>query len=515
MRSGLAHSVVSGITRAEVCGGAVLITRRWVLAGLLAGAAVPAFAEGMGSSPRPKPRGGVAAKSTASGVPPDSRPLIEAAKLGGSVAFVVADAVTGVVLEAWEPELMLPPASVAKTVTSLFALDRLGPAFRFVTRVLATGPVVGGIVQGDLALAGGGDPTLQTDQLGDLVATLAARGIRGATGRFLYWDGALPRLAGIAKDQPEHVGYNAAISGLNLNFNRVYFEWKRSGDGWTVGVDARGERFVPAVGRVRVAVAQREAPLFTYSGGAVEEWTVASSALGKGGSRWLPVRDPGAYTADVFRVLARALGIDLAVAEAVAVVPAGQEVGRIESAALPEVLREMLKFSTNLTAECVGLRASGLGSLAASAGVMTGWARGKFGIKGALVDHSGLGGGSRVSASDLVAVLGAAGRELKPLLRDVGMKDDAGAVIKGSPVKVRAKSGTLNFVSCLAGYISPPPTSKNGGRELVFAILSGDPARRDAVPVALREAPEGGKAWTKRARRLQGQLVARWAGAYG
>jgi D-alanyl-D-alanine carboxypeptidase/D-alanyl-D-alanine-endopeptidase (penicillin-binding protein 4) len=52
------------------------------------------------------------------------------------------------------------------------------------------------------------------------------------------------------------------------------------------------------------------------------------------------------------------------------------------------------------------------------------------------------------------------------------------------------------------------------GKPLVFAIFSGDPARRDAVPVALREEPEGASAWNKRARRLQGQLVNRWAGAY-
>ena len=85
-----------------------------------------------------------------------------------------------------------------------------------------------------------------------------------------------------------------------------------------------------------------------------------------------------------------------------------------------------------------------------------------------------------------------------------------GRVIKGHTVKVLAKSGTLNFVSGLAGHVVPP-----GGRELVFAIFSGDPARRDAVPVGQREEPEGASSWTKRARRLQGQLVSRWAGAYG
>lgn len=90
------------------------------------------------------------------------------------------------------------------------------------------------------------------------------------------------------------------------------------------------------------------------------------------------------------------------------------------------------------------------------------------------------------------------------------MKDDKGKVIKDHPVKVLAKSGTLNFVSGLAGHIVP----RRPSRELVFAIFSGDPARRDAVPIALREKPEGGKAWTARARRLQGQLINRWAGLY-
>jgi serine-type D-Ala-D-Ala carboxypeptidase/endopeptidase (penicillin-binding protein 4) len=289
--------------------GVKVISRRMVLAGLLAGVAGPAWPEVMDSSPRPVARSGKAvATGAAVRKPVDAEALIAAAKLGGAVAFVVLDAKSGAVLDQREPDLALPPASVAKAVTSLYALEKLGPAHRFATRVLATGPVEAGMVQGDLILAGGGDPTLQTDQLGDLVAKLASGGVKGATGRFLFWDGALPTLRGIAEDQPAHVGYNAAISGLNLNFNRVHFEWKREGSDWRVAVDARGERFLPEVGMVRVAVAQRDAPLFTYAPGAVEEWTVASGALGKGGSRWLPVRVPGTYVAEVFRTLARAQG---------------------------------------------------------------------------------------------------------------------------------------------------------------------------------------------------------------
>lgn len=492
-----------------------MLTRRMMLGGLLAGVALPALGETMATSPRPMPRpgstgGGHAAGGVSSGEIAD---LITAAKLGGEVAFVLVDGKSGDVLDSRNPDLPLPPASVAKTVTSLFALEKLGAGFRFKTRVLATGPVSGGIVQGDLVLVGGGDPTLQTDQLGDLVARLAADGLKGATGRFLYWEGALPQLTEIAADQPEHVGYNAAISGLNLNFNRAYFEWKKSGGDWTCTVDARGDRFVPVVEMVEVSVAKRDAPLFTYKAGKVEKWTVASSALGKDGSRWLPVRDPGAYVAEVFRTLARAQGIKLDKADRADALPAGTELGRVESEALPDLLQDMLKFSTNLTAECVGLASSGQGGLKASAKVMSDWVRQVFGVAFDMHDHSGLGGTSRVTAAGMAQMLVQAEREkrgLKPILKEVGMKDDKGNVIEGSKVKVVAKSGTLNFVSALAGYIVPP-----GGRELVFAIFTGDPARRDAVPVALREEPEGGHAWTKRSRRLQGQLINRWAGAYG
>jgi serine-type D-Ala-D-Ala carboxypeptidase/endopeptidase (penicillin-binding protein 4) len=495
--------------------GVKVISRRMVLAGLLAGVAGPAWPEVMDSSPRPVARSGKAvATGAAVRKPVDAEALIAAAKLGGAVAFVVLDAKSGAVLDQREPDLALPPASVAKAVTSLYALEKLGPAHRFATRVLATGPVEAGMVQGDLILAGGGDPTLQTDQLGDLVAKLASGGVKGATGRFLFWDGALPTLRGIAEDQPAHVGYNAAISGLNLNFNRVHFEWKREGSDWRVAVDARGERFLPEVGMVRVAVAQRDAPLFTYAPGAVEEWTVASGALGKGGSRWLPVRVPGTYVAEVFRTLARAQGIRLEPGERVAALPAGVELGRVESEPLTEVLRDMLKFSTNLTAECVGLAASGLSTLEASGRAMSDWVAATFGVQFDLHDHSGLGGRSRVTAAGMAQVLHkaeAARRGLRPILRDVGMKDDNGKVIEGHPVTVVAKSGTLNFVSGLAGHVVPPAP----GRDLVFAIFSGDPERRDAVPVDLREDPDGAGSWTKRARRLQGQLVSRWAGAYG
>lgn len=492
-----------------------LLTRRHLIAGLLATAtAAPVLAESPLSSPRPPRRPDLvpAEARKPAAAAPGLGALVEAAKLGGTVGILVAEAATGRVLEGVNAEALLPPASCAKAPTAMFSLSRLGPGFRWPTRVLATGPVNGGTVQGDLILQGTGDPSLSTDALGDLVARLAARGVKGVTGRFLVHAANIPKIPRIDAAQPDHVGYNPAICGLNLNYNRVHFEWRRAGGDWSLTMDARGERFVPQVDMATMRIANREAPLFTYrEGRGVDEWTVASAALGKGGARWMPVRQPEVYAGDVFRTLARAQGIRLPVATVVERAPgAAQELARLDSEPLPVILRDMLKYSTNLTAEVVGLTASGAPGLAASGKAMSDWMRSAAGAGGRFVDHSGLGGESRVSPAQMVTALNR-GRAmgLPGLLKDWGVRGEDSAGLKAAGVRVPAKTGTLNFVSGLVGHVEPP-----SGRVLTFAILCADVKRRDGLSKAEREEPPGGRSWTKRARGLQAQLVARWAGQF-
>lgn len=483
-----------------------MYSRRWVLASLLAGAAVPGCAEAPSHSPRPASRPGSSAGSAGSG-----GAIVEAASLGGTIGFVVMETGSGRVLEALNENMAQPPASVTKAMTTVFALDRLGANYRYTTRVMATGPVQGGRLQGDLILVGSGDPSLDTDRLGELTAALAARGIKELSGRFLAFAGGIPHIGEIDRDQPDHVGYNPAISGLNLNYNRVNFEWKRGGKGYALSMDARGKRFVPAVSVANVSAVAREAPLFTYKRGRNrDQWTVAQSALGKGGSRWLPVRHPELYTAEVFATLMRAHGLRLPEVSLINALPAGTVLAESQSAPLSDLMRTMLRYSTNITAEAIGLTASGGQSLAESAGKMQAWAAAMHGISSRFVDHSGLGGDSRISAIDMARAFRAArGGMLPGLLREQGIRDAKGKEIKGHPTRVVAKTGTLNFVSGLAGYIQPA-----SGKELTFAIFSADTRRRDALPISEREAPPGGSAWTRRARNMQARLISRWAGAY-
>ena len=124
------------------------------------------------------------------------------------------------------------------------------------------------------------------------------------------------------------------------------------------------------------------------------------------------------------------------------------------------------------------------------------------------IDHSGLGDGSRISASDMTQVLLQSGWDgpLRALMKDIRLRDSKGRPLKNQQVAVKAKTGTLNFVSALAGYM----TAKSG-RKLVFAIFTADLPRRAKVPKSQRERPLGAKAWSNRSRGLQQSLITQWA----
>ncbi len=486
-------------------------SRRVFLAGLAAAGAGSAWAGAPETSLRPVAR--------SAGFDPRALPSIERmiaeSRLVGDVAFTVADVATGQIIESHNAATGLPPASVAKALTGAYALHVLGPGHRFVTQVVADGPIENGVLKGDLILAGGGDPTLGTDELADLAAAMKAEGLREVQGAFRVWDGALPYQNRIDPGQPDHVGYDPAVCGLNLNFNRVHFEWKRGGGGYEVTMEARSDRYRPAVQVAAMSVEPRSGPVYTYERREGRDvWTVAQGALGDGGARWLPVRNPAIYAGEVFQTLARSHGIVLKAPMAASQGPRGLVLARHESEALREILRDMLKWSTNLTAEVVGMTASlargaKVETLADSASAMNEWAMAELGLAGpALADHSGLGDDSRISPADMMKALVALRQReagLKALLKDVPMRDQQYRVVDEHPLSVHAKTGTLNFVSGLAGYIDTLD-----GKELAFAYFSADLETRAGLTKEERERPPGWAVWNRRSKLLQQALIERW-----
>ena len=166
-----------------------MFSRRHVLAGMASAVGTRAFAAAPEVSERPKPRG----VSPMADSPSVSEKLNKKAGLGGGGGYAVSDVASGQVLESRYGDTMLPPASTLKAVTTIYALDRLGPSFQFRTEVLGTGPVETGRLKGDLFLKGGGDPSLDTDRLADLAVALSEAGVHEVTGRFLVCPGDLPR----------------------------------------------------------------------------------------------------------------------------------------------------------------------------------------------------------------------------------------------------------------------------------------------------------------------------------
>ncbi|MEM1385730.1 MAG: D-alanyl-D-alanine carboxypeptidase, partial [Pseudomonadota bacterium] len=477
---------------------------------------------------------------------------------------------SGVVIDARNAETPLAPASVAKLVTAAYALDRLGPEHRFETRVARTGKVVNGALDGDLILVGGGDPELNTDTLVPLIQQVAESGLRRVDGQFLVDTQALPELPAIEPTQPEDAAYNPGVSALNLNFNRVRVEWSANAGDEDLRVTARADRLNPAVDGVRVTIDRsRRSPAFRHQVGVEgEEWTLAGSAVRRPGGRWLPVRMPAAYAAGVFRDLAKTYGLSLgpvaslphrnvevAAPGLVALAPvasvAAQEasvtgkaaaglplrdlatqglgataapevIARYRGRPLPQILRSMLKHSTNLTAEIVGVAATKqdwgrVGSLEASARALNTWAAAEIGTSRGdpgldLRNHSGLSVASRLAPARVADLLVEAAQQRSPgvvpharlpgslaallprqRVRDRRVKfDDAG-------LDVVAKTGTMSFVRGLAGYIATPR-----GRRLAFTIFSNDLGRRAVA------SGRAARNWRGRAQYFERALIRAW-----
>ena len=438
------------------------------------------------------PRPGVAG---AAGLDPEA--AILAAKLGGEVAYAVIDLTSGAVLAERHADLPMAPASTLKSITALFALDRLGADHRFTTRVIRAGDT--------LILVGGGDPVLDTDALDALAAaTVAAQRSTPPLG-FAVWGGALPRIGQLDPAQDAHLPYNPSISGMILNFNRVHLDWRRTGGSYQLSLQARGRKLSPRSYTATIAPVDRGLPLFTYDAGKLETWTIASRGLGRAGSRWLPVRRPELYAGDVFQTLCRARGLPLPNPEVIEILPEGHDVARHDSMPLRDIARDMMEYSTNLTAEVIGLRASGAGSIAGSASAMADWLRGQ-GIEGGfqLHDHSGLSPQNRITARMMARLLAGPGQQdgLRALMKQIPLRDAQGKR-KTSDIAIAAKTGTLNFVSNLAGY------AQNGTDPTrAFAILTADEPRRAASEG--QELPQGVLGWTKRSKTLQQALIESW-----
>jgi D-alanyl-D-alanine carboxypeptidase/D-alanyl-D-alanine-endopeptidase (penicillin-binding protein 4) len=448
------------------------------------------------------------------------------------VGYVLFELAGGRVIASHNAEEAFIPASVAKVPATVAALGILGEGYRFETSLWADGPVNGNRLDGDLVLRGGGDPVLDTDDLVGLVEALRAHGIAEVAGDLRYDESWLTTAEAIDPTQPESASYNTGVGALSLNFNIVHVTWEREGNRFvraaatsntdSMRLPARSISFGPGGGDAGAWYDHS----FHEEG---EHWALSPN-LPAEGADWLPVRAPGLNTAAIFQALCAEHGVAVGDPSPGSVTPQAWRLGTVGSRPLADIVRGVLRYSNNLSAELVGLTASRMLTgealdLPGSAAALSGWLAERVpeadwrGFH--LVNHSGLSSASRATPMQIAGILRLAalqppgGADYFALLRRVAWE---GALNEGRPagapaIHLRAKSGTMNYARGLAGYIDFGGAA--GLQRLGFVVFVTDYDSRAILDAAddprAREANARSRRWLGRARELERALISHWA----
>ncbi|MDQ1439938.1 MAG: hypothetical protein QOG97_166 [Acidimicrobiaceae bacterium] len=368
------------------------------------------------------------------------------------------------------PTMALLPASNLKLLTATAALDKLPAGQRFTTTVAGDTKPVGGVVTGNLYLVGGGDPLLRTPdyvaafhfpaQIFDNLDTLADQ----------------VRAAGVTKVTGSVVG------------DESRYDTRRNVATWPSRYAATGE-----VG-----------PLSALS---VNDGFVGSSPAA-------PAAQPAQQAAATFAALLQARGITVGGPAANGNAPAAApKITELASAPVADVVGEVLRRSDNNGAELITKE---LGRQASPATPTT--AAGVAAIQAALtadglpttglhmVDGSGLDRSDRVTCQLTLAALVRSGPD-GAIGRGLPIAGKSGTLVRrmvATPAagRLRAKTGSLEGVAALSGFVSPvpgpiPSNGASGATGVAFSLISnaspslsaGD-ALGDRVGVALAQFPQ-------------------------
>lgn len=358
-------------------------------------------------------------------------------KAGPNSGALVYDLTANRALFSLRPTVGRPPASVEKLYTTVALLSELGPNARLTTRVLGDGHLAaGGVWDGDLYLVGGGDPT--------------------------FGDGAFNR---------------AWEQGYGPTANQLVAQLRHAGikrvTGWVIGDAALfdGLRGGPATGY---------APDVPDYGGQLSALTYDHGSTFKKLS-------PGAFAAKELVLTMHGAGIGARPLNRTLPAPTGSvPLASVQSPPLSVMLKLMDVPSDDLFADLLtkqlGVRFGTGGSIAAGASVIQ-QTIDTLGVHPVIVDGSGLSRLDRSSPGQVVDLLRVVsdttiGSILSASLPVVGISGTVQEIAAHTIAQGRciAKTGTLNYVTNLAGYCTTPDR-----HVLAFALMIDGPGNWTAI----------------------------------
>jgi D-alanyl-D-alanine carboxypeptidase/D-alanyl-D-alanine-endopeptidase (penicillin-binding protein 4) len=446
-------------------------------------------------------------------MPPEVDAALQRARVPhDAVSVLLQEAGTGRTVLMHNASTPVNPASLAKLLTTLAALDQLGPTWTWSTPVWLQGSVNDGVLDGSLVIKGSGDPKLVVERVWLMLRRVQQLGVREIRGDIVLDRSAFaPNQADSADfDGDPTRPYNVQPDALLLNFKAVTYTF--------VPDAARGVAQVlvdPVLAGTQVERAVR------LSAGPCEDWrsglkaSFADALRVRFAGSYPPVcgelswpvadADPATYNARLLEALWRDMGGKLSGRVVDGIAPVGVRPSfELNSPALADVVRDINKFSNNVMAQQLFLtlalqRQPGQPATAEGArSVLRDWLVTRTGElpPGTQLDNgSGLSRETRLSAALLARLLQQAWSSpaMPELLSSLPINGLDGTLrrSRATPGRAHLKTGSLRDVAGVAGYV----LSDSGRRYVLVAIINhpnanaARPALDALVQWSLRDAP--------------------------
>ena len=398
------------------------------------------------------------------------------------------------------------PASVMKVVTTMAALDLLGPTFTWQTDALISGTLRDGQLNGDLTLRGGGDPYLVVESLWKIVQGLRARGLQNVQGDLVV-DNSLFQVHEhdpYAFDKRGDRAYNVLPSALLVNFGATEFSIHPNGVGVDVLANPSASN-IKIVNRIRGVKGTCQGRSRAVSARTLERHPIAAIEFNGNYpvscgeyqiTRSLQSADDHAFGA--FKSIWQNLGGEIQGGYRVEKTSSkSRKIYTHTSPPLAEIIRGINKFSNNVMARqlllTLGWKLLGEpGTSDAGSIAVKQWTRQRnINMPSLFIDNgSGLSRSARASAQGLGELLEFAYRhpfrsEFMASLPLIGLEGSIARRFTKGPLKgrVRIKTGLINGVRAMAGYVY-----SQSGRTHIVVSLQEYPTIHQGIGTAVQNA---------------------------
>jgi D-alanyl-D-alanine carboxypeptidase/D-alanyl-D-alanine-endopeptidase (penicillin-binding protein 4) len=440
-----------------------------------------------------------AAQADPSHWPAALRTALAATRVPASgVGLIVQEADAERPLLEWNADRAFTPASTMKLLTTLAALDMLGPAYVWRSEVYLDGALVGDVLEGNLVLKGYGDPELSLEKFWLLLRDVRARGVREIRGDVIVDRGLFaPQLADPGQfDNDPTRAYNVLPDAMLVNYKSVRLQFVPQEESGGVRILALPD--LPQISIInQLALGAGSCTFWPERPQAVPEQArlVFTGVFPKGcgeRSKSFSLLGPREYLAAVFQQTWSQVGGSLQGTVRDGPLPdSARLLTTWESAPLAEVIRSVNKFSNNVMARHIFLTLGltlnypPLDTQKADRAVREWLKRSKLELPELVLENgSGLSRQERISPRSLASLLQFGWRS--PLMPEylaslpvAGVDGTLRQRLNGSPASGRAhlKTGYLEGVRTLAGYVQGA-----NGRTLIVVAFVNHPSALNAQP---------------------------------